>query len=179
MPQKMSFVATMDGKEHTITVEPIDRERYKMTLDGRAYDVDATRMPSQIVSILLEGKSYDVDLERQGKRGDPLDGRMHVRVRGRVLRFDILDERRKKMKEAQGIKLDMAGAASIDSPMPGKVLKLLAKEGDEVQEGQGIVVVEAMKMENELKTPKAGRVKTIHAKEGETVDAGARLVTIE
>ncbi len=179
MPHRMSFVATMDGKEHKITVEPIDGERYKMTLDGRAYDVDATRMPSQIVSILLEGKSYDVDLERQGKRGDPLDGRMHVRVRGRVLRLDVLDERRKKMKEAQSIKLDMAGAASIDSPMPGKVLKLLAKEGDEVKEGQGIVVVEAMKMENELKTPKAGRVKTIHAKEGETVDAGARLVTIE
>ena len=180
MPQKMTFVATVDGKEHTIAVEPLEGEgHYRMVLDGRAYDVDALRMPSQIVSLLLEGKSYDVDLERQGKRGDPLDGRIHVRVRGRVLRFDILDERRKKMKEAQSIKLDLAGVVSIDSPMPGKVIKLLAKEGEEVKEGQGVVVVEAMKMENELRTPKAGRVKSVLVKEGDAVDAGARLATIE
>ena len=107
------------------------------------------------------------------------DGRVHVRVRGRVLRFEILDERRLKMKEAQGFRLDVGGLATIDSPMPGKVIKILAKEGDEVKEGQGVIVVEAMKMENELRTPKAGVVKEIKVKEGDAVEAGARLAVIE
>lgn len=178
---KMSFVALMDGRQQIVEVQK-DADNpslYHMSVDGRPFDVDARRMPSQIVSMLLENKSYDVDLERIAKRSDTLDGRVHVRVRGRVMRFEILDERRVKMKEAQGFRLDVNGVVSIDSPMPGKVIKLLVKEGDEVKEGQGIAVVEAMKMENELRTPKAGIVKEIKVKEGDAVEAGARLAVIE
>lgn len=177
---KMKFVALMDGKQHIVEVQKdADTGNYEMSLDGRSFEVDARRMPSQIVSMLLDHKSYDVDLERIARRTDTLDGRVHVRVRGRVLRFEMLDERRVKMKEAQGFRLDVGGLATIDSPMPGKVIKLLAKEGDEVKEGQGVVVVEAMKMENELKAPKAGVVKEIKVKEGDAVEAGARLAVIE
>jgi biotin carboxyl carrier protein len=177
---KMKFVAMMDGKQHTIEVQKdADNGTYVMSLDGRSFEVDARKMPSQIVSMLLDNKSYDVDLERIARKSDTLDGRVHVRVRGRVLRFEILDERRLKMKEAQGFRLDVGGLASIDSPMPGKVIKILAKEGDEVKEGQGVIVVEAMKMENELRTPKAGVVKEIKVKEGDAVEAGARLAVIE
>ncbi|HEY1097560.1 MAG TPA: acetyl-CoA carboxylase biotin carboxyl carrier protein subunit [Myxococcota bacterium] len=178
---KMKFVAMIDGQTQTVEVQK-DQEnpdRYHMTLDGRSFDIDARRMPSQIVSMLMDNKSYDVDLERIARRSDTLDGRVHVRVRGRVLRFEMLDERRLKMKEAQGFRMDVGGVASIDSPMPGKVIKLLAKEGDEVKQGQGVVVVEAMKMENELKAPKAGVVKEIKVKEGDAVEAGARLALIE
>jgi biotin carboxyl carrier protein len=178
---KMKFVAMMDGQQHHIEAQrdAADHNTLHMVLDGKQYEIDARRMPSQIVSMILDHKSYDVDLERIARKSDTLDGRIHVRVRGRVLRFEILDERRLKMKEAQGFRLDVGGVVSIDSPMPGKVIKVLAKEGDEVKEGQGIVVVEAMKMENELKTPKAGKVKEIRCKEGETVEAGARLALIE
>jgi biotin carboxyl carrier protein len=178
---KMKFVAMMDGQQHHIEAQrdAQDNNAFHMVIDGRPYTVDARRMPSQIVSMLMDHKSYDVDLERIAKKSDTLDGRIHVRVRGRVLRFEILDERRLKMKDPQGFRLDVGGVVSIDSPMPGKVIKLLAKVGDDVKEGQGIVVVEAMKMENELKTPKAGKVKEIRCKEGETVEAGARLALIE
>jgi biotin carboxyl carrier protein len=178
---KMKFVATMDGTQHTIEVQrdEANPDLFHMTLDGKSYDIDARRMPSQIVSVLMDNKSYDVDLERIAKRSDTLDGRIHVRVRGRVLRFEILDERRLKMKEAQGVRFDVGGVVSIDSPMPGKVIKILAKEGDEVKEGQGIIVVEAMKMENELKTRKAGKVREIRVREGEAVEAGAKLALIE
>lgn len=178
---KMKFVATMDGKQLTVEVQKDDEnpDIFHMSLDGKPYDVDARRMPSQIVSLLLDHKSYDVDLERLAKKSDTLDGRVHVRVRGRVLRFEMLDERRLKMKEAQGFRFDVGGVVSIDSPMPGKVIKILKKEGDEVKEGEGIIVVEAMKMENELKTPKPGKVKEIKVKEGDAVEAGARLALIE
>ena len=178
---KMKFVALMDGHQQTVEVQKDveNPDLYHMTLDGRRFDVDARRMPSQIVSMLLDNKSYDVDLERIAKRNDTLDGRVHVRVRGRVLRFEMLDERRLKMKEAQGFRMDVGGTASIDSPMPGKVIKILVKEGEEVKAGQGIIVVEAMKMENEIKTPKAGVVKEIKVKEGDAVEAGARMALIE
>jgi biotin carboxyl carrier protein len=177
----MKFVATMDGRQHVIEVQK-DADNpgaYHMSLDGRSYNVDARKMPSQIVSMLLDHKSYDVDLERIAKRTDTLDGRVHVRVRGRVLRFEMLDERRVKMKEAQGMRLDVGGVASIDSPMPGKVIKILAAVGDDVKAGQGVVVVEAMKMENELKSPKDGKIKEIKVKEGDAVEAGARMVVVE
>ena len=179
--QKMKFIATIDGDTHTVEVEQEgqDVDKVTMRLDGRVYHVDAKRMPSQIVSILLDGRSYDVDLEKLAKRGDSLDGRIHVRVRGRVIRFEMLDERRVKMKEAQSFRSDIAGAASVNSPMPGKVLKILAQEGDEITAGQGVVVIEAMKMENELRAPKAGKVKSLHVKEGEAVEAGAHLLTIK
>jgi biotin carboxyl carrier protein len=178
---KMKFVATMDGGQHTVECQrdEHDPDHFHMTLDGKPYEIDARKMPSQIVSILMDNKSYDVDLERIAKKSDTLDGRIHVRVRGRVLRFEILDERRIKMKEAQGFRFDVGGVANIDSPMPGKVIKILKKEGDEVKEGEGVIVVEAMKMENELRSPKIGKVKSISVKEGDAVESGARLAQIE
>ena len=178
---KMKFVATMDGAQHTIECQrdENDPDLFHMSLDGKAYEMDARKMPSQIVHILMDHRSYDVDLERIARKSDTLDGRVHVRVRGRVLRFEILDERRIKMKEAQGFRFDVGGVANIDSPMPGKVIKILVKEGDEVKEGQGVIVVEAMKMENELRSPKAGKVRDIKVKEGDAVEAGARLAQIE
>lgn len=177
---KMKFVATKEGRQHHIECQrdEHDPDRFHMSLDGRSYSIDARRMPSQIVSLLIDNKSYDVDLERIAKKSDTLDGRIHVRVRGRVLRFEILDERRMKMKEAQGFRFDVGGVVSIDSPMPGKVIKLLKKEGDEVKEGEGVVVVEAMKMENELASTRAGVVQKVHVKPGDAVEGGARLVTV-
>jgi biotin carboxyl carrier protein len=178
---KMKFVATMDGSQRIIECQRDESnpDHFHMTLDGKAYEVDARKMPSQIVHILMNNHSYDVDLERIAKKSDTLDGRVHVRVRGRVMRFEILDERRIKMKEAQGFRFDIGGIVNIDSPMPGKVIKILKKEGDEVKEGDGVIVVEAMKMENELRTPKAGKVREIKVKEGDAVEAGARLAQIE
>lgn len=176
---KMRFIANIGGHEHVVIVDNHGRDDgyYTMTLDGNEYEVDAQLMKSHIVSMLIDHKSYDVDVEKQSK--DTLDGRLAVGVRGRVIRFEMLDERRKKMKEAQSTRFDLAGAAAITSPMPGKVIKVLVKEGEEVKEGQGIIVVEAMKMENELRAPKDGKVTDIRAKEGQAVEAGATLVVIE
>ncbi|HEY5675844.1 MAG TPA: biotin/lipoyl-containing protein, partial [Myxococcales bacterium] len=70
------------------------------------------------------------------------------------------------------------GKQVISAPMPGKVVKVLVKVGDEVKDGQGLVVVEAMKMENELKSPKAGKVTELHAVEGAAVESGAKLAVV-
>lgn len=176
---KMRFIATLDGNEHVIDVDDhgVDDGYYTMSLDGHAYDVDAQLMKSNIVSMLIDQKSYDVDLEKQSK--EPLDGRLAVRVRGRVIRFEMLDERRKKMKEAQSSRFDVGGVYTVNSPMPGKVIKILANEGEDVEEGQGVIVIEAMKMENELRTPKKGKVAALKVKEGDAVNPGQLLMTIE
>lgn len=177
---KMTFIALMDQEEHRLEVDDNDRDdgTYTVELDGKKYQVDAHTMPSEIVTALINHKSYDLDLDDKDQNNDPLDGRLSIRVRGRVLRFEMLAERRKKMKDAQSSQFAQSGLAQICSPMPGKVLRYLVAEGEEVKEGQGLVVVEAMKMENELQAPKSGEVKSINSKEGTAVNQGTLLLTI-
>ncbi|MCA9508879.1 MAG: acetyl-CoA carboxylase biotin carboxyl carrier protein subunit [Myxococcales bacterium] len=178
---KMTFIGVADSQEHRVVVDDHDRDDgiYSVELDGKNYLVDAQTMPSEIVTALIDNKSYDLEVDDQDQSSDPLDGRLTIRVRGRIVRLEMLEERRKKMKDAQSSQFSHAGLAQIQSPMPGKVLRYLVSEGDEVKEGQGIVVIEAMKMENELQSPKEGLVKSISSSEGATVSSGALLMVIE
>lgn len=178
---KMTFIGVADKEEHRIIVDDHDREDgvYTVELNGKKYLVDAHTMPSEIVTALIDNKSYDLDLDNRDQSNDPLDGRLAIRVRGRVVRLEMLEERRKKMKDAQSSQFSHAGMVQIQSPMPGKVLRYLVAEGDEVKEGQGLVVIEAMKMENELQSPKSGAVKSLCSANGATVNCGALLLVIE
>lgn len=178
---KMKFVGVVEQQEHWMSVDDHDREdgHYTVELDGMSYQVDAKTMPSEIISAIIGNKSYDIDLDDKDQSNDPLDGRLAVRVRGRVVRLEMLEERRKKMKDAQTAHFAHAGLAQVKSPMPGKVLRYLVEEGQTVTTGQGLVVVEAMKMENELQSPKDGVVKTISSGPGQAVDGGAVLLVIE
>jgi biotin carboxyl carrier protein len=99
-----------------------------------------------------------------------------VRVNGCVVEVKIDDPRAWNGRTAA---LGASGSAQVKAPMPGKVVRLLVEVGDEIARGQGILVMEAMKMQNELKSPRDGRVTAIAAKDNETVAAGAILVTIE
>ena len=105
------------------------------------------------------------------------EGQLHVLVGENVFALELLDERRLRLRQAGG-KFSLEGPQRIDAPMPGKVVRVLVKAGDEVQEGQGLIVVEAMKMENELKSPKAGKVTELHAVEGAAVESGAKLAVV-
>src|SRR5580698_9944632 len=118
---KMKFVGIVDKEEHRITVDDHDTEDgiYTVELDGRIYRVDAKTMPSEIISGLIEHKSYDIDLDDKDQSNDPLDGRLGVRVRGRVIRLEMLELRRKKMKDAKTTHFSQSGTVSVKSPMPG------------------------------------------------------------
>ena len=178
---KLRFIGEIRDHEYTIDVDNHgdDDGYYTMVLNGTSYEVDAKLMRSHIVSMLIDQRSYDVDIEKTGDASDTLDGRMNVRVRGRVVALELLDERRRKMKEAATSHLGGEGMLAIESPMPGKVMKILKQVGDEVAQGEGVVVVEAMKMENELKALKEGVIKSIEVSEGESVASGQVLVVIE
>jgi biotin carboxyl carrier protein len=178
---KMKFVGVVDQQEHRVVVDDHEQEDgiYTVELDGKIYRVDAQTMPSEIISALIENKSYDIDLDDKDQSSDPLDGHLKVRVRRRVVSVDMLEHRRKKMKDAAAAHFAQAGTANITSPMPGKVLRYLVAVGQEVKKGEGLVIVEAMKMENELQSPKDGVVKTLSSSPGATVDGGTLLLVIE
>lgn len=178
---KMKFIGVADKQEHLVIVDDHDKEDglYTIELDGQLFQVDAHTMPSQDVTMLINNMSYDVDIDDRDSSNDPLDGRLSVRVRGRVVRIDMLEERRKKMKDAQSSNFAASGIVNIVSPMPGKILRYVVEEGQEVKEGDGLVVIEAMKMENELCSPKSGIVKKLASNAGAAVDGGALLLVIE
>jgi biotin carboxyl carrier protein len=137
----------------------------------RVFEVDAVHLAGEAMSLLVDGRSVRCEVE-PGK-----DGKVAVLVGGEVHELEILDERRLRLRRASG-KFSLEGPQRVDSPMHGKVVRVLARQGDRVLEGQSLVVVEAMKMENELKSPKAGVVAELHAQEGQAVEAGAKLAVV-
>ena len=165
----MRLSLTIDGREESIEiVNPAPACRFQLG-DAAARHADVESAEPGVYTILLDGRSYDAFVE------DTPSG-MVVSIEGHRFEIEARDPRRWSRKSAGG----GAGAVqSILSPMPGKVIRVLVAAGDEVTPGQGVIVIEAMKMQNELKSNRAGRVLTISAKEGATVSAGELLARIE
>jgi biotin carboxyl carrier protein len=169
----MRYFAKLQGQKEAVPVdiEPAGENRFKLTHNGRTFLVDALTLDHGAVSMLVDGTSYSVEFDEVGDE-------VQVLVRGQVSRVDVADERRLRLRAATA-GFSVEGKQVIVAPMPGKVVKVLVKLGDEVKEGQGLVVVEAMKMENELKSPKAGKVVELPAREGTAVEINAKLVVVE
>ena len=166
----MKYHAIVRGEEHVVEIVP-QEGKYRVAIDGKELIVDVVRLQGFAVSLLVGTRSARCDIE-PGK-----DGQLAVTVGETVHPLELLDERRLRLRKATG-KFSMEGPQRVDAPMPGKIVRVLVKAGDEVTEGQGLVVVEAMKMENELKSPKAGKVTELHAVEGAAVESGAKLVVV-
>jgi biotin carboxyl carrier protein len=166
----MRYTTIVDGQEQVVEVTP-RQNGYLVTLGDQALEIDAVKLQGFAVSLIVGTRSYRCDIE------PARDGKVNVLVGESVYPLEILDERKLRLRRAAG-KFTLEGPQRIDAPMPGKVTRVLVKVGDEVQEGQGLVVVEAMKMENELKSPKPGKVTELHAVEGAAVESGARLVVV-
>lgn len=134
-----------------------------------------------IFSVLLNGRSYEARAEPSNEQGDEhrdvhRDECAWITVRGRRFRIAITDPRRWTRSHAAALGHDRE---AIVASMPGKIVRILVQPGETVAAGQGVIVVEAMKMQNEMKARRAGRVTAVPVREGETVAAGAILATIE
>jgi biotin carboxyl carrier protein len=167
------YLATLHGQtaQVEVDVEEAGPGRLVLTLSGKRHEVDALPLPHGAVSLLVDNQVYDVEFDDVGEE-------VQVLVRGDVFVVDVADERSLRLR-AGAAPLKVEGRVTLLAPMPGKVVRVLVKQGDSVQEGQGLVVVEAMKMENELKSPKAGTVTELFAREGSPVEANAKLLTVE
>ncbi len=138
---------------------------WRFSWEGREGEIEAIEVEPGVYSILWNGRSYEARA---------IDG--GVRIDGRFWRTEAVDPR----EAAAGAGANgPAGPAQVAAPMPGKVIRALVEEGQQVAAGQGLVVVEAMKMQNEMQAPRAGRVVALRAREGAAVAAGEVLVVIE
>jgi biotin carboxyl carrier protein len=143
---------------------------YEITLDGRTVHVDAVRSGPTIYSVIEDGRQFEAMVDEKGAHG------FDVLVAGRIFHLEALDERTRLL--AQSAAPVATGPQTVAAEMPGKVVKIAVPAGEPVRQGQGVVVVEAMKMENEIPSPIAGVVREIAVSEGQTVEAGAPLFTV-
>lgn len=158
----MKFKACVGETDYEIVVTRLDAD-YVVTIDGVEHIVDARKLEADFYSILYEGKSYEVSVESVGAKYLVRHGAYEQIV-------ELADASRGGREELR----KRSGPESIDSVMPGKVVRVLVEPGTEVQAGQGLVVIEAMKMENEIGAPRAGRVKSVDVKPGQNVETGAQ-----
>lgn len=162
----MKYLLTIHGQEHALEVRRGDL--LACSLDGTPFSAEVAEVRAGVYSILIGKKSFVA-------RVDGEEGEYEVRVEGASCRIAVADPRRRR----GGSQLAIEGKQIVKAPMPGKVIRLLAAKGEAVEAGQGIVVVEAMKMQNEVKSPKAGTVQTVSVQVGQAVNAGETLMIVE
>lgn len=138
----------------------------EFAVDGRVMQIDARMLQPGILSLVVEGRQYRCILDGNA-----------VLIGGRRFEFEVSDPR--SLQGRRGVGVGAAGPRAVKAPMPGRVVRVLAAVGEDVSEQQGIVVIEAMKMQNELKAPKAGRVARIAVDVGDAVAANDVLAVIE
>ncbi len=144
------------------------------TVDGMAVPVEVRELAPGVLSALLT--MPDGSVRSFGLVADARADGDGLLVDGRRLAYEVTDPRSLR---AGGAAAGAAGPKALKAPMPGRVVRVMVAEGDTVEAGQGCVVIEAMKMQNELKAPKAGTVTKLRAAEGETVAANAVLLVVE
>ena len=169
----MQYTANSGDHEYRIEVIGAEGSLFRLSVDGASWEVDCVRISDRCYSLLLDGTSYEVDIIKSV-------GPYAVGVKGEVHEVEVLTERERRLKAiARKADAGTEGRQVISAPMPSKVVRILVGVGDEVGPGDGVIVVEAMKMENELRTTGAGTVREIKVKEGEAVGGGQFLIAIE
>ena len=162
---------SVNGKtKHVVDLQK-DGASYKVSLDGQPVEANVILATPNSVSVILNGAAFEIHI------APALDGTCKLQVGPHEFQAEVRDPRAWRGRN-QGA-LEAEGCQQIIAPMPGKVIRLLVKVGDEVEAGQGLVVVEAMKMQNEIRSPKKGKVERLQAKEGQPVNAGDILAWVE
>jgi len=146
-----------------------DGRRLTAKLDGCAVEADAVEIGPGIYSILINGASLEAQVEAAA------DG-LTVVIGGRRISARVLDPR--QWQGRRGGSIEAEGRQQIAAPMPGKVVRILVQQGENVEAGQGILVVEAMKMQNEIRSPKTGAVERLLVTEGQAVNAGEVVAVV-
>ena len=164
----MKYEAEIDGRKMMVELDERDG-RVTARIDRRAYDLEVLR-PDEGTYLIFDGERV---FEASAWSVEP--ELLRVRVGNRAFSAKIIDRKHRRASAEHGDE----GRKQLVAPMPGKVVRVLMKPGDEVKAGQGVIVVEAMKMQNEIKSPKAGRVVEVRVSEGATVNANQVLAVVE
>ena len=169
------FIATANKETTEFSIEELPNNQLKIVTNQGEWLLDVHKAGDHHYSVIQDGKSHDLRFYSNGSK-------VSAFLNGEILHFELEDalEAARKARLGGGPGgANLKGPAKIDAIMPGKIVAVKVKVGDVVTEGQGIVVLEAMKMENELASPKEGKVTEVLVKEGQSVESGAILVVIE
>jgi biotin carboxyl carrier protein len=164
----MIYDINVGGRTYRVELSRVD-SHWECRLDEREVALDAVLARRDVLSIIIGGKAYEIKRERTATD-------MHLWVGPRRYAVQLRDPRSLRSRASVD---DGKGPRKLIAPMPGKVVRVLLREEAQVEAGQGVVVVEAMKMQNEIKSPKKGVVRKIVASEGTAVNAGDVLAVVE
>lgn len=166
----MKLQAELNDEKHNVEIRR-DGDKVFATVDGRSYELEASEPEPNVFLLKHEGKVYEVYVLPEAI------GTSRVRIGPNEFEITVHDP--KRLRGSGSGHEHGEGLAEIKTAMPGKVVRVLVEPGTEVKKGDGVIVVEAMKMQNEMRSPKDGVVKDIKASEGSTVNTGDLLVIIE
>jgi len=164
----MTYDVTIDGKNYRLELNRADA-RWACRLDGREVEVDAVLARPDVLSLRIGNQAYEVKCERVASD-------LHLWVGSARFAVEVRDPRSFRGRARA---VDDHGPRKLTAPMPGKVVRVLVSQGAEVETGAGVLVVEAMKMQNEVKSPKKGTIQKILVSEGAAVNAGDVLAIVE
>jgi biotin carboxyl carrier protein len=166
----MKYEITINGARRNVEFVPPMNEtsRVTFTVDGRRVEADGVRISRGAYSILLGGRSLEVTAEETSNG-------LLLRANGREFLVEIFDPR--SWQRGRGAGIELAGRQQLIAPMPGKIVRVLVVAGQQVNAGEALLVMEAMKMQNEIRSPKSGTVEKL-AQEGQTVNAGEVLAIV-
>ena len=171
----MTFEIDINGRTRTVAIEKAAHGPFRVSLDGDTHIVDAARVGIHGLSLILDGEhgvSREVQVTPATSGSDML-----VTLGGRTVTATVNGRRTGRARADSGA--GAHGEQKVVAPMPGRVVRVLVGVGDQVAARQGLVIVEAMKMENELRSPKDGRVREINVTPGTSVEAGRVLLVVE
>jgi biotin carboxyl carrier protein len=170
---KSQFTVSIGPDQHQLTVEPLAEGLFRVASGERTLEVNVLRLGRGEYHLLHDGWGHDIIVEQRASQ-------LVVHRDGSSITMSLLDEREEARLAATGssVRRSADGSMALRAPMPGKVVKALVKPGEAVNAGQGIIVIEAMKMENELRTTVDGTISEIRVAEGDNVEAGETLVVI-
>ena len=164
----MKYITTIDEKEFAVDI--IDD--HHASVNDKVFEVDFESVSGQpVYSLLIDGKSYEAYVYA-------VEDEWQVLLFGRQYPVKVEDEREKRLKTSVGGKVQESGEFQLKAPMPGLVVAVPVNEGQQIEKGQVLVILESMKMQNELKSPRAGKVEHVKVKAGESVEQKQLLVSI-
>jgi biotin carboxyl carrier protein len=156
------------GHAHELDIQR-DARRITGTLDGHPVEADALEVSPGVYSILLDGAAFEVQVEASAAG-------LTVTAGGRRMPARVVDPR--QWQGRRGAAAEAEGRQQVLAPMPGKVVRILVAQGEKVDAGRGLLVVEAMKMQNEIRSPKTGTVERLAVEKGQAVNAGDVLAIV-
>lgn len=166
----MKYEVRISGKTHIVELER-QADDWQASIQGKSgITADVAEITPNVFSVLLPGRSHEVYVTPSS------GGQLQLHTGGFEFLAEVIDPRAWRGRLHGGAEAE--GRQQITAPMPGKVVRLLMKAGDMVDGGQGLLVVEAMKMQNEIRSPKSGRVERVLVAEGQAVNAGEVLCVV-